>query len=429
MNRVLIVSPYFPPSTLAGVHRARIIAKHLPACGWEPIVFCVDERHHEQRLDPDLAALVPLETRIIKVGAWPTRWSRAFGIGDVGMRGFGSLRRAVCTLLEQEEADILFITALPGLPLVMGPGIKRRYGIPFVADLQDPWLPKDYETARAFSKLWGAHRIAAVGEPYALNHADHVTAVSELTNALIRSRYPWLPIDRFSTIPIGGDAADFVFLRSRERPCPWIERTPSQVTISYVGNVWTQAYKTLEAVFAAVATLKSDHQRLYERLRFVFVGSSNQPSASCGEVVMPIARRAGIADIVSEEPSRVPYLDALNTMVRSDIILMIGSDEPHYTASKLYPALLANRPVLGVFHEESSVCSISKEVGGVKLVTFGQGRPVESSIPEIANAIKILADGHLVADRADLTKLEPFLGPAIARKYAGIFEEVLDKAA
>jgi hypothetical protein len=344
------------------------------------------------------------------------------------MRGFGALRRAVCKFLENEEADVLFITALPGLPLIMGPGIKHRYGIPFVADFQDPWLPKDYETARAFTKLWAAHRIAAVGEPYALNHADHVTAVSELTIAHIRSRYPWLPVDRFSTIPIGGDAADFVFLRSYERPCPWIEKTPGRVTISYVGNVWTRAYETLEAVFDAVATLKSNHQRLYERLRFVFVGSSNQPSAHCAEVVMPIARRAGVADIVREEPSRVPYLDALNIMVHSDIILMLGSDEPHYTASKLYPVLLANRPVLGIFHEDSSVCSISEEVGGVKLVKFGGARPVESTIVEIADAIETLANGGQPAERADLTKLGSFLGPAIARQYAAIFEHVLSKA-
>ena len=54
MPNALIISPYFPPSTLAGVHRARHLAKYLPGAGWHPIVLCVDEAHHEQRLDPDL---------------------------------------------------------------------------------------------------------------------------------------------------------------------------------------------------------------------------------------------------------------------------------------------------------------------------------------------------------------------------------------
>src|SRR5262249_61514311 len=56
---VVIVSPYFPPSTLAGVHRARHLAKHLPQAGWTPIVLCVDESLHEERLDHGLARLVP----------------------------------------------------------------------------------------------------------------------------------------------------------------------------------------------------------------------------------------------------------------------------------------------------------------------------------------------------------------------------------
>ncbi len=46
-RRVLVVSPHFPPSTLAGVHRARHLAKHLPAAGWRPTVLCVDESHHQ----------------------------------------------------------------------------------------------------------------------------------------------------------------------------------------------------------------------------------------------------------------------------------------------------------------------------------------------------------------------------------------------
>ena len=38
-------------------------------------------------------------------------------------------------------------------------------------------------------------------------------------------------------------------------------------------------------------------------------------------------------------------------------ILLMGSSEPHYTASKLYPALLAERPILAVFHEASAVAT------------------------------------------------------------------------
>src|SRR6185436_4642623 len=91
----VIVSPYFPPSTLAGVHRARHLAKHLPTAGWRPIVLCVDEAFHEQKLDQGLAALVPAQTEIVKVRALPTAICRRFGLGDISLRAWSGLQNAL----------------------------------------------------------------------------------------------------------------------------------------------------------------------------------------------------------------------------------------------------------------------------------------------------------------------------------------------
>src|SRR5262245_5564133 len=99
-QNVVIVSPFFPPSTLAGVHRARHLAKHLPAAGWTPIVLCVDESHHEQRLDPALATLVPDYVEIVKTTALPAWFAHCLGVGDISLRAWWSLRRALIRLLE-----------------------------------------------------------------------------------------------------------------------------------------------------------------------------------------------------------------------------------------------------------------------------------------------------------------------------------------
>jgi hypothetical protein len=364
---------------------------------------------------------------VVKVSAWPKNICRTLGLGDLGIRGYTALRRAVRNFLEREGADLLFITVLPGFPLIMGPAIKRRYGIPFIADYQDPWLPADYQSARPFTKAWVQARIAALAEPYALRSVDHVTAVSEKTSALIRSRYPWMRDHSFSALPIGGDASDFESPALVRRSYPWIVRRPGDIVISYVGNVWTRAHRTLESVFAAVAAIKCYQPSLYARLRLLFVGSSNQSTDWAKEVVMPFARRAGIDEIVQEYPQRVPYLDALSIMVSSDILLMLGSDEPHYTASKLFPALLARRPVLGIFHEESSVCPMAEDVGGAHLVKFGTKRPVADCVSELTDVIETLVESPDVAGHADLDKLATYLGPAIAQSFATTFKRALNQ--
>ena len=139
---------------------------------------------------------------------------------------------------------------------------------------------------------------------------------------------------------------------------------------------------------------------------------------------MPFAHRAGISENVYEIPERIPYLDALNVMIRSDALLMLGSDEPHYTASKLYPTLLAERPVLAIFHERSSVCSIADAVGGVLLFVLGDAAPVETKVVEIAQSLAALMERQAVIRPLDRGKLEPYLGPAIARRFADIFDRV-----
>ncbi|HWU25985.1 MAG TPA: hypothetical protein VN154_06235, partial [Rhizomicrobium sp.] len=110
---VVIVSPYFPPSTLAGVHRARHLAKHLPASGWRPIVLCVDESNHTERLDPALAALVPDEVEIEKVGAIPAKLTRLAGVGDISLRAWSYLKAGLKRLLDTGCVDVALITGSP----------------------------------------------------------------------------------------------------------------------------------------------------------------------------------------------------------------------------------------------------------------------------------------------------------------------------
>jgi hypothetical protein len=424
MKRVLIVSPYFPPSRLAGVHRARLLAKHLPAAGWQPTVLCVDEAFHAETIDLELTKLLPAELDLVKVKALPSRLTRLVGIGDLSLRAFYHLRPALRRLLDSRSIDAVFITGSPFYPMLLSRWLKRRYGKPIVLDFQDPWVSRYGAAQSRFSKIGLAHWLGTRLEPHALRYADFITSVSELQNAEMARRYAWLDARRMAAIPIGGDADDFEYLRGRNRPCPWLRVAPNTFTFGYVGNIWPGAHRTLEALFSAMAQLKRQSPQLYERLRLVFVGSSNQPVASNAEVVMPFARRAGIAENVSEEPERIPYLDALNVMIRSDAVLMLGSDEPHYTASKLYPSLLTKRPVLGIFHAQSNLCSIAEAIGGVLLVQFDDVTPVETKVKEIAQSLTALAEGWAAIRQIDDSQLELYLGPAIARRFADIFDRV-----
>ena len=90
---------------------------------------------------------------------------------------------------------------------------------------------------------------------------------------------------------------------------------------------------------------------------------------------------------MTETPGRLDYLDALSVLTQASAIVLLGSSEPHYTASKLYPALLARRPVLALFHEASSVVSILRSTASeptVRVVAYGSENALDSRVGEVA---------------------------------------------
>jgi len=295
--------------------------------------------------------------------------------------------------------------------------IRRRFGLPVVLDLQDPWASREGATRRRWTKGWLTHRLAVLLEPRALRHASWVTSVSQRQNAELAERYPWLDPARMSAIPIGGDPDDAANVRAMLAPT---ERQ-GPLRFSYVGTALPRAAPLLTALFAGLARLRQDRPDLAARLALRFVGTSNQPGQSADCRVRPLAEAAGVADLVSEHPGRVPFLEALRTLGESHAILMIGSDEAHYTASKIYPGLMSGRPFLSLFHAASSAhATLSRAGGGVALAWSGE-QDRERLVGEVAAALARIAADPASLGTADPSVYADFTPSAVAGQFAEVF--------
>jgi hypothetical protein len=422
-RRCLIVSPHFPPSTLAGVHRARHLAKYLPAHGWQPIILCVDPRYHVERLDPELATLVPPSVEIVRTGAIPARWTRPFGVvGDIGLRGYFHLRAAVAKEMARMRVDAVLITGSPYYPMLMAGWIRRRWNVPVVLDFQDPWVSHVGAEAPRWSKASISHRLAVALEPHAVWNATFITSVSERQNDEMAARYPWLDRTRMAAIPIGGDPEDFDALRSVATED---KSGTDLVTFSYVGTALPRSKSLLRALFRSLAYLRAKNPNLATRLHFRFVGTSNQPNDSTTFRVRPLAESEGVADLVTEEPARVPFVDALRILATTDVVLMIGSDEPHYTASKIYPGLMSGRPFLSIFHRMSSSHEILTRAGGGLALAFETPNELDALVPAIAEGFE-----HLMRNPSSYGQIDPmayahFTAHAVAGQFADVFERAV----
>jgi glycosyltransferase involved in cell wall biosynthesis len=427
MRRVLFVTPHFPPDSSAATHRVRLLAPHMSAHGWEPTVLTVDSRDYEGRLDPVLAASVPANLRVVRARAWPASVTRRFGVGDLGLRAYRGLNREARRLLARERFDAVFITIYPAYPALLGPRLKRDYGVAFVLDYQDPWVgewgrsvgaaAEGRPDAKSRASRWIAERL----EPIALTAADGVTAVSRATYEQALARNPAARPRATAELPIGWDRGDL------DHVVPSAPRFADDgcVHVSYVGTLLPAGFETLRALLAALAAERADTGSVASRLRLHFFGTSNLRSAEAPPRVLPIAAEYGLADIVTEHAPRLDYFDALAVLRASNAVLLLGSRERHYTPSKVFPALVAERPVLALIHEASNAADLLQRLGRaptIRLVTYGDDGAAARGGEIGAALASVAAEPWYRRDAIDINALEPTSACALAGRLAGLLD-------
>nr|WP_234031785.1 glycosyltransferase [Porphyrobacter sp. SLTP] len=394
------------------------MAKYLPNFGWDTRVLTVDENFHKEPPDPALASLLPPHIAVERISALPYGLTRLLGVGDLSLRAMPFLPGALRRSIHQFTPQVIFMTGWPFYQMLLSHMIKAHWNIPVVLDFQDPWVSNEGALRKPWSKGGLAHRLAVALEPMAVQHAGWITSVSERQNNEMADRYPFIDRNRMTAIPIGGDPEDFSVLRD-ERPQ---ERQSNRFIFRYVGTALPRATSLFRSLFRALALCGARNPGIRDRVRLELVGTSNQASGEVAYQVTQLAAEAGVSDLVVEKPARVPYLDALRLLATADATLMVGSDEPHYTASKIYPCLMANRPFLSIFHRESSAHQILTDAGGGLALAFDSDKASAELENAIADAIELIVSAPNSLGPIDPDSYCDFTAAAVAKQFADVFE-------
>ena len=379
MKRVLIVSPRFAPSNAADSHRVRQSLPYYREAGWEPVVLAVEPGEVIAPQDPLLLQTVPDDVEVVRVGTVPRAWTQRVGVGSLEARALVSLARAGDRLLREQSFDLVFFSTTAMGVTALGPRWKKAFGVPFVVDFQDPWVSDYYDGDQSPEPPGGAFKyglaqlVARRLEPYVLRHAAHVLAVSPAYPQALTARYPWLSPDRFTVLPFGAPEHDFEVLRQVQVENTVFQPGDGFEHWAYVGIAAGMMSFALNALFGALAEARRADPARYDRLRLHFVGTSYAEGARAEKMVEPIAARHGVGDLVDERPHRIPYFQALQVLLDADALVVPGSDDAGYTASKLYPYVLARRPLLAVFHQASTVVDVVRQTRAGVVVPFASG--------------------------------------------------------
>jgi len=178
MHKVLIITYYWPPSGGAGVQRWLKFVKYLRNFGWEPVIYTPSNPEFPV-IDDTLAKDIPPGIEVISTPIWEpyefykkitgkkstTKINNGFlndkkspGIIEqlsVWIRGnlfipdarkfwIKPSVRFLVKYLKDNHVDAIVSTGPPHSMHLIALELKKRLGIPWLADFRDPWTDIDY---------------------------------------------------------------------------------------------------------------------------------------------------------------------------------------------------------------------------------------------------------------------------------------------
>jgi len=355
MNKVLIVTYYWPPSGGAGVQRWLKFSKYLPEFGWEPVILTVDPEYAAYPVtDNSLADELPLSVKVHRTPAIDyfgiykkdkTKIPSAGFANNVDNTFKGKILRFVrgnffipdprrgwnqfafrkaCEIIETEGINHVITTSPPHSTQLIGLKIKKTYpGIKWIADLRDPWT--DIYYYKLFYPTFISKRIDSVLEKSVLKKADRIITVGASLKTLFSLKVKGIE-NKTEVITNGYDEADFKDIAANE---------PSRFTITYIGTL-SDIYP-VKGLIAALKNLRLEGKDFV--LRFVGTVSEN-------------VRMLITSDIPYNSVEFLPYVihsEAIKYMMSSTVLILIipsHKSNKSIVTGKLFEYLASGKPVL-----------------------------------------------------------------------------------
>ncbi|MDB5143950.1 MAG: hypothetical protein JWQ66_2663 [Mucilaginibacter sp.] len=360
------------------MHRIRTSLPYFKDFGWEAEIVSVAEKYSEVGKDDLLVQSVNADIKIHQVKALSKKLTSKIGLGSLALRSLWYYRQKVNDILKNEKYDLIYFSTTQFPVCVLGAYWKKRFNIPYVIDMQDPWHSEYYQDKPKLqqpSKYWFSYRLHKYLEPIAMKHVSGLISVSEHYINDLKTRYPVaLTTVPSATITFGAFEQDLkIAIANQDKFESLLQK--GYRNIVYVGRGGIDMHKAIIPVFEALRNGLKSQPDVFCKLKFYFIGTSYAPQGKGNPTILPLAIKYGVENNVIEITDRISYYHSLITLIQADALFIPGSDDPKYTASKIYPYLLAKKTLLANFDENSSVVKILKECtrNGI-ILTFDQGK-------------------------------------------------------
>lgn len=345
-RRLLVVAFHYPPdNSSTGVLRTQKFTEYLVRHGWRSHVISVPVALYANR-NPDAAD--PLPPGVTVERTWACDLKASLGIRGIYPGWLATpdrhwpwlfpAVRAGLRVARGPGADAIFATCPIPTALLAGLRLKRRTGLPFVADFRDPWVDATMRQPRR----WFEGRL----ERAVVAAADRVICNTPAMRREFLRAYPDCAAGKFVTITNGYDEATLAAVRPRRG---------ERFRIIHAGAL-DGANRNPRDLFLGVRRALERGLLRADDLELVFLGTG--PYAESAQFRRDLDE-SGLRGHLTLVQERIAYRTALAETAGADAVAVLSEGDDRAVQSftalqvpvKLYECLRLGRPLVALVSE------------------------------------------------------------------------------
>lgn len=430
-KRVLIITYYWPPSGGVAVQRWLKFVKYLRSYGWEPVVYTPDnpEMFFE---DSALSADIPEGLEVIRKPIWePYNIYRTLTRqkGERLAPGFasakrknGSLERFMVWLrgnllipdprvfwvgpsvrylqryLKRNPVRVIVTTGPPHSLHLIGRRLKKRTGIPWLADFRDPWTNIDFYRELRLGPVADAlhHRL----ERKVVANADVTVVVSEQMNL----EFSRLNAKRVEVITNGFDESDFP---------PVVSKPNERFVLVHAGTVTRT--RNPRMLWKVLGEICQENPQFDQSLSIELAGRVDR------EVIDDISQNGLTPKLTL--CGYLPHSEAVALQQKAGVLLLLVNNTPNargILTGKFFEYLASGRRILAIGPTDGDVARLLHSTATGEIVDFDDYQRTRDVVLSYFNLYR---KGRLDPEGKGISS---FSRRELTRKLARILNSMID---
>lgn len=342
MNTTLLLVAYaFPPENASGAARPYRFYRYLPEFGISPLVITASLQSCEQ---PDVV-FVRDEPRDFPRLNWSWHVERIVRKlllpGEPGLTWSRKAAAQGCNLIALQNRAAVFSTSPPLSGHLAALQIKRKLGIPWIADFRDPVHPSGEIIASRTN-------VYSMLESWFIRNADAVIANTGALSEMWQARYPEHR-DKIHVIWNGFDPVEIIAAAVLPKR---LYRRLVHVGEMYAGRHPGPVLDSIDRLITRGAIARGS-------LQLSLIGPSTDEAIPNIDVL----RRLVASGVVEYVPTLVPREKARLIACEADALLLLQPQSDIQVPAKLFEYIRIGRPVLAYIRRDSPADQILSRSG------------------------------------------------------------------